>query len=126
LTDYSDQQRDFIATRQISTGEWLLNSEEFQTWLHKEKSTLYCPGIPGSGKTIMSSIVVNHLLARYQDNSKIGVVYLYCNYRQQQEQNLENLLSNILKQLQQKQQVQYGKVLMTISISVSGPEQLLL
>jgi hypothetical protein len=102
-TNYSSQQRDFFATRQEGTGEWLLTSEEFQKWLATNKSILYCPGIPGSGKTIISAIVVNHLLTSYRDEPSIGIAYVYCNYGQQQEQTLENILLLLLKQLLQRQ-----------------------
>jgi hypothetical protein len=103
VIDYSDQQRDFIATRQEGTGEWLLASPEFQEWLNTSKSTLYCPGIPGSGKTIMSAVVVNHLLTKYRDDLDTGISYVYCNYGRQQEQTLRNLLLVLLKQLLQRQ-----------------------
>jgi hypothetical protein len=102
-TDYSSKQREFIATRQEATGEWLLTSEEFQKWLATNNSTLYCPGIPGSGKTIMSAVVVNHLLKSYRDEPSIGIAYVYCNYSQKQEQTLENILSLLLMQLLQRQ-----------------------
>jgi hypothetical protein len=59
--DYSSQQSDFIGRRQAGTGEWLLKSNEFQGWVNQNKQTLFCPGIPGAGKTIATSIVVNHL-----------------------------------------------------------------
>ena len=59
--DYTSQQSDFIGRRQAGTGQWLFGSEEFQAWLNKNKLTLFCPGIPGAGKTMITSIVVNHL-----------------------------------------------------------------
>ena len=49
--DYAPQQSDFISRRQAGTGEWLLGSEQFKTWVETEKQTLFCPGIPGAGKT---------------------------------------------------------------------------
>jgi hypothetical protein len=33
-------------------GQWLLSSNEFQGWLNQNKQTLFCPGIPGAGKTM--------------------------------------------------------------------------
>jgi hypothetical protein len=100
---YSAQQSDFIGRRQEGTGEWLLNSNEFQAWLNTSKQTLFCPGIPGAGKTIITSIVVNHLGTEFQNDANIGIAYLYCNYRQQQQQKTEDLLSSLLKQLAQEQ-----------------------
>jgi hypothetical protein len=58
LIDYAPQLNDFIARRQAGTGQWLLDSTEYQTWVETNKQTLFCPGIPGAGKTILTSIVV--------------------------------------------------------------------
>jgi Cdc6-like AAA superfamily ATPase len=101
--DYDTQQNDYIRRRQLGTGKWLLDSEEFQTWLQTSKQTLYCPGIPGAGKTILTSIVVDDLIRWPQGNPNVGIAYLYCNFRQQEEQKAEDLLASLLKQLSQGQ-----------------------
>ncbi|KAI9782389.1 MAG: hypothetical protein M1839_005262 [Geoglossum umbratile] len=101
--DYDAQQSDYIGRRQPETGQWLLDSEEFQTWLQTSKQTLYCPGIPGAGKTILTSIVVNDLIRQLQNNPNIGIAYLYCNFRRRGEQKAEDLLASLLKQLSQGQ-----------------------
>jgi ankyrin repeat protein len=97
--DYYAQQSDFINRRQTGTGKWLLDSAEFQAWLHADKQTLFCPGIPGSGKTILTSIVIEDLEARRGKNESIGVAYIYCNFRQTNEQKAGDLLASLLKQL---------------------------
>ena len=101
--DYASQQSDFILARQEGTGEWLLKSSEFQDWVSQSKQTLFCPGIPGAGKTMITSILIEHLYTRFQDDSSIGIAYLYCNFRRQHEQKPENLLASLLKQLVQEQ-----------------------
>src|SRR2546423_2350028 len=60
-------------------------------------------GNPGAGKTIITAIVVDYLCTRYKDDTKVGIAYIYCNFRRQDEQNLESLLASILKQLAQEQ-----------------------
>jgi hypothetical protein len=95
--DYGAQQSDFISRRQEKTGQWLLDSREFQNWCDGDKQTLFCPGMPGAGKTIMTSIVVNHLYTKYQNDS-IGIAYVYCNFRRQHEQKPVDLLASLLKQ----------------------------
>lgn len=101
--DYAHQLNDFIARRQAGTGQWLLDSIEYQTWVETNKQTLFCPGIPGAGKTILTLIVVEDLTTRFQHNKHIGIVYLYCNFRRQHEQKVEDLLASLLKQLTQGQ-----------------------
>lgn len=101
--DYAPQQSDFISRRQAGTGRWLLDSSEFQGWLAAGKQTLFCPGIPGSGKTILTAIVVEKLIARFcNDDGKVGIAYLYCNFRRRDEQRVGDLLASLLKQLAQR------------------------
>lgn len=102
-TNYHTQQDDFIKRRQEGTGTWLLNSDKFQEWFKMSRQTLFCPGIPGAGKTMMSSIVVQYLEDELSNKSNIGVSFLYCNYGQHQEQKAEDLLLSILKQLTERQ-----------------------
>jgi hypothetical protein len=101
--DYARQQDDFITRRQEGTGQWLLDSAEFHAWVETDKQTLFCPGIPGAGKSILTSVVVKELNTRFQNDKRIGVAYLYCNFRQQDEQKAEDLLASLLKQLTQDQ-----------------------
>jgi Cdc6-like AAA superfamily ATPase len=100
--DYASQQSDFIARRQEGTGRWLLESDKFQGWLTKSKQTLFCPGMPGAGKTMLTSIIVDHLCTKFQNDASIGIAYLYCNFRRQHEQKPADLLISLLKQLVQE------------------------
>jgi Cdc6-like AAA superfamily ATPase len=99
--DYATQQSDYIRRQQPGTGQWLLESAEYQAWLNESKQTLFCPGIPGAGKTILTSVVVDNLLVRFQDIATVRIAYLYCAARN--EQNIDDLLANLLKQLAQGQ-----------------------
>jgi hypothetical protein len=103
LIDYSPQQTDYIRRRQAGTGQWLLDSAKYQTWLNASKQTLFCTGIPGAGKTILTAIVVDDLGARFLANRNVGIAYLYCSFGRQDEQTAENLLASLLKQLIQEQ-----------------------
>jgi hypothetical protein len=101
--DFVSQQHDFITRRHEGTGKWLLDSAEFKAWLEIDKQTLFCPGIPGAGKTILTSIVVEDLTARFHDDKGIGIAYLYCNFQRQHEQKIDDLLASLLKQLAESQ-----------------------
>jgi hypothetical protein len=101
--DYGPQQSDYLKRRQRGTGQWLLDSAEYQTWLNIGKQTLFCPGIPGAGKTILTSIVVDDLNTRFLADQNVGIAYLYCNFRRRDEQSAEDLLASLLKQLTREQ-----------------------
>lgn len=100
--DYAPQQSDFINRQQAGTGQWLLDSPKFHAWLQADKQTLFCPGIPGAGKTIITAIVIDDLTTRFQNDSSIGIAYLYCNFRRKDEQKAQDLLASLLKQLSQE------------------------
>lgn len=102
-TNYGAQQSEVLRDRQEGTGTWLLQSTDSETWLHHKGLTLFCPDMPGSGKTVIMSIVVEHLSHEFQNRSDVGVAYVYCNYRQREAQKLEDLLASLLKQLIQCQ-----------------------
>ncbi|SCO06135.1 related to nucleoside phosphorylase [Fusarium fujikuroi] len=99
--DYGPQQSDYLNRRQPETGNWLLQSDEFLDWLSTSNKTLFCPGIPGAGKTILTSIVVNTLNSKFGNDPEIGIAYIYCNFRRQHEQKIDDLLASVLKQLTQ-------------------------
>lgn len=97
-TNYAARYSDFIRRRQKDTGKWLLESSEFQKWIMGPKRTLFCPGMPGAGKTILSSIVIEKLYKEYENDMDVRVAYVYCNFQLQKEQTLEHFLESILKQ----------------------------
>ncbi|KAF4438156.1 ankyrin repeat protein [Fusarium austroafricanum] len=100
--DYGTQQSDYLRKQQPGTGQWLLESKGYQAWLKTSKQTLFCPGIPGAGKTILTSIIINDLHKRYEDEVCIGVAYLYCSFQRRDEQTADDLLAGLLKQLSQE------------------------
>ncbi|KAI9731742.1 MAG: hypothetical protein M1834_004531 [Cirrosporium novae-zelandiae] len=104
-TDYGVHQSDFINKRQKGTGQWLLESEIYRKWCSGTEQTLFCPGIPGAGKTIITSIVVDNLRKNFQAHSDIGIAYLYCIYNEQQAQKGVKLLRGLLRQLVQEHSV---------------------
>lgn len=100
--DYTTQQSDFLSRRQAQTGEWLLASEQYKSWLQTRRATLFCPGMPGAGKTICSAIVVDDLTTHFEDNPDVGIAYIYCNFNRNEEQQAPDLLLSLLKQLSRK------------------------
>lgn len=98
--DYPAQQSDIVKRRQEGTGQWFLDAPEMAKWRSKVKATLFCPGIPGAGKTMIAAIVIDSLSKSIQDNS-VGMAYVYCNYKDQKEQDVTSMLAAILKQLVQ-------------------------
>jgi Cdc6-like AAA superfamily ATPase len=83
---------------QTGTGQWGLQDTIFQRWDQSKDATLFCPGIPGAGKTIMAALVIDHLL-RTQHVADDPVTFIYCNYKRQSGQSAKHMLSSILRQI---------------------------
>jgi hypothetical protein len=94
--NYALQENDCINLRQEGTGLWLLASRENQDWLNTTIDTLFCPDNPGSGKMILTLIVVDDLSSKFQESST-GIAYIYCNSKGQDEQTAADLLASLLK-----------------------------
>ncbi|KID97502.1 ankyrin repeat protein, partial [Metarhizium majus ARSEF 297] len=96
---FGPQQSDNLQKRQKGTGQWLLDSDKFQQWINGSKQTLFCPGIPGAGKTTLSAMVIDHLEKYIQGDTTIGLAYIYFNFRS--DHKAEDLVKSLLKQLSQ-------------------------
>jgi Cdc6-like AAA superfamily ATPase len=97
--DYGLQQSEFQKLQQPGTGSWLLDTSEYQTWLETPGQTLFCQGIPGVGKTILTSGLIDHLSSKLAEDSASGISYIFCNFQRQDQQTSDGLLACILKQL---------------------------
>ncbi len=63
-----------------------------------------------SGKTILTSLVVDHLSKTYS-NQRVGVAVIYCNYKSQNEQTKTSLLGSLARQFLQQQATVPNKIL---------------
>ncbi|CAL8585027.1 hypothetical protein XPA_010607 [Xanthoria parietina] len=59
--NFFSTQQDVLGRREDGTGQWLIESPTFQNWLSGSHPTLCCTGIPGAGKSILASAVVDYL-----------------------------------------------------------------
>ena len=100
--DFPAQQRIIYSRHQEGSGQWLLGSERFKRWLETERGVLLCQGNPGVGKTVLASIVINHLWNEVRAD-RIGVAYIYCDNLQYREQTPIHLVGSLLKQLAEQQ-----------------------
>lgn len=49
---FTDRYNESIRRRKPGTGEWILKKDDFQDWLDGKTRMMWCPGMPGAGKTI--------------------------------------------------------------------------
>ncbi|KAI9767661.1 MAG: hypothetical protein M1840_005532 [Geoglossum simile] len=107
---FSSQQNAFFGRRQEGTGQWLLETDMFKKWVDGTERTLWCPGLPGAGKTILASVVVDYLERSFNEDT-VAIAYIYCSYKGQEDQTVVNLIASLLQQLVQRNPVISEKVI---------------
>ena len=95
---FHNKQIDVLSKRQPGTGQWLLQSSQFLNWTSTSDAKLWCSGIPGAGKTLLASIIIEHIQQNCQSTGD-ALAYIYCEYSLQKEQTVINLVSSIIQQL---------------------------
>ncbi|KAI0377505.1 ankyrin repeat-containing domain protein [Hypomontagnella monticulosa] len=83
--------------RHRETGRWFLEGEKYLTWKSKKNSFLWLNGIPGCGKTILSSTVIEDLNKGKALSSH--VLYFYFDFSETGKRSLEHALRSLVYQI---------------------------
>ncbi|KAH7411657.1 hypothetical protein DE146DRAFT_732098 [Phaeosphaeria sp. MPI-PUGE-AT-0046c] len=102
--DPSSNYEQALKKRQENTGLWFLQSEQYKSWKKLSQSFLWLHGIPGAGKTILSSTIIADLLQHSYGNTQIAVVYFYLDFNDPQKQAVDAMLRSLIAQLSQYSQ----------------------
>ncbi|KAI5461906.1 nucleoside phosphorylase domain-containing protein [Mariannaea sp. PMI_226] len=90
------------------TGDWVFRTPEWNSWLSKSsKRCLWIHGIPGSGKTVLISHIINHIENSYTQttsNENVCSVYYYCYFGRNQNEAAP-MLRWVISQLCRKSDV---------------------
>ncbi|KAJ7181444.1 hypothetical protein C8R43DRAFT_869449, partial [Mycena crocata] len=96
--NFFQRQDDIFSSWQPGTGEWLLANTQFQDWKNGCGKILWCRGMPGAGKTVLASMVVDHLRNGVQDGKTCVTIFFPCD-KETGTQTPLNLLASLWKQL---------------------------
>ncbi|PTB49730.1 hypothetical protein M431DRAFT_96787, partial [Trichoderma harzianum CBS 226.95] len=108
--DSASMHHDYIKKCEPGTGQDLLNSEELQQWINIPRTTLFCPGIPGAGKTFQTAILIDYLSREFRHDDTIGLAFFYYRFDRQDAQKPEQLIANLIKQLGQNHKPSREKI----------------
>ncbi len=99
--DVSAKHFDIANAREPGTGQWLLNSNVFQEWECGTGRALWCPGIPGAGKTVLASLIIDHLctLQLHEPVGTTAVAWVYFNYKANATQTPDAIHLSLKQQL---------------------------
>ncbi|KAF7319478.1 hypothetical protein HMN09_00286600 [Mycena chlorophos] len=102
---------EIASARQEETGEWFLQHQQFKNWVTYPKQMLLVGhGLPGTGKTVLSSKVVDYFLQLQTRNHAIGLAFLYLSYKDQSAQDLHNLLAALWMQLLLNRNIHHARI----------------
>ncbi|PLN76154.1 ankyrin [Aspergillus taichungensis] len=97
--DSSTRHAENLSTQQPGSGTWFMSKQEVRAWCYNEKQLLYCPGMPGAGKTVLCSVVIECLEQSFANRNDIAITYIFFDFRQQL--SLFEILAALLRQLLQ-------------------------
>ncbi|KAF2261162.1 C2H2 domain-containing protein [Lojkania enalia] len=83
-----------------ATGRWILEHEVIKVWMFADipvSPMIWMTGIPGAGKTVLASVIIEELLRERKSENPPVVSYFYCNYNGNNE--AVTVLKGILHQL---------------------------
>ncbi|KAF3067912.1 26S proteasome non-ATPase regulatory subunit 10 [Trichoderma lentiforme] len=100
-TNFRNKHQESLSTkvRQDSGAQQLLQSLQFKTWASSTGAALWCTGLPGIGKTINTSYIIDILRKERCNNDDVGIAYIYFSYKDTEIQTSVNILASLLEQL---------------------------
>ncbi|TFK24830.1 hypothetical protein FA15DRAFT_390829 [Coprinopsis marcescibilis] len=95
--NYKLIQQDTFRKRAPDTVKWILENPHVLKWLRNRGGAIWGTGMPGAGKTVLSSVVIDHLQELARLHEDIVVVFAYCRYSD--AVSVRDILAAILRQL---------------------------
>lgn len=98
-TNPSEYYNKALEKHESNTGDWLLQSEDFEAWKTAANSLMWLNGKAGSGKSVLSSSAITHLEVLRKNDATVAVAYFYFSFGNTQVQNTTEMLASLIKQL---------------------------
>ncbi|MCJ1472374.1 hypothetical protein MMC13_001021 [Lambiella insularis] len=80
------------------TCDWIFEHHLLGPWLVGRQKAIWCRGILGAGKTVLSSVIINHLTTE-NPSGDVGIAYVYCSYKERDTQTADRLKASLARQL---------------------------
>jgi nucleoside phosphorylase len=98
-SDPSTNYNKALLQRHEGSGTWFLQGDAFAKWKTLQNSFLWLYGIPGCGKTILSSTIIENL---ENTSPPRPVIYFYFDFKDTSKQTLESMVRSLISQLSSK------------------------
>ncbi|KAI9779165.1 MAG: hypothetical protein M1839_007700 [Geoglossum umbratile] len=84
---------------QKGSNQWILDSDALKRWKTTPGQSLWLHGIPGCGKTIICSTIVDHIQELCENRLAGRLAYYYFDFSDSKSQKLGSLLRSLIVQL---------------------------
>ncbi|KAF4953124.1 hypothetical protein FGADI_6274 [Fusarium gaditjirri] len=81
------------------TGLWLTQGPDFDCWYSTPASRLWCSGIPGAGKSVLSAAMIEECLRRNAHDASKAIAYFFCTYKNERSHHSVTIFSSLCMQL---------------------------
>lgn len=95
---YNNKQSQTSDRRQTGTGDWLFEQQAYKSWEDGQVNALWIYGIPGSGKTFLTSKVIDRLL-NDAGVHQYTLAYCYCDFTENAAIMPVNIIHTVLVQM---------------------------
>ncbi|KAH7080197.1 hypothetical protein BKA63DRAFT_541158 [Paraphoma chrysanthemicola] len=95
-SDPSTSYNKALQQRQSGTGLWFLQANAYIKWKMQPRSTLLLYGMPGCGKTVLSSTIIEDLQNSFPHPN---LLYYYFDFSDSTKQTLDNMVRSFVNQL---------------------------
>ncbi|GME62338.1 uncharacterized protein LTHEOB_6195 [Neofusicoccum parvum] len=86
-----------LGLRHEGTGMWFRDCPEFQNFLSDDNASLWMYGIPGAGKSVLTSTIIEFVNELRTQN--VITAYFFCEHNNPDTQDVRNILGSIVGQL---------------------------
>ncbi|KAH6889043.1 hypothetical protein BKA70DRAFT_1163670, partial [Coprinopsis sp. MPI-PUGE-AT-0042] len=101
IPNFRNIYHDMLSKATLGTGMWLVKGDKFRLWLEPngDIKIFWGSGIPGAGKTILASIVIEYLETLCKETDiKICVCYVFFRYSDRSEVTVRSVLEILAMQ----------------------------
>ncbi|EKG09689.1 hypothetical protein MPH_13211 [Macrophomina phaseolina MS6] len=98
----------YIGVRQKGTGTWFLESPYFQDFLSQYNASLWLYGIPGAGKSVLSSTIIEFVQQLQSPN--LSTAFFFCEHDNPATQDARSILGSIARQLAMQNADAFGEL----------------
>lgn len=98
-TDPSPTYQKSLKLDQANTGKWFLDGAKYKQWKIGHASRLWLYGVPGCGKTILSSAIIDDLQAEVENDIAKACAYHFFTFNDKAGRKSEDLIKSLIVQL---------------------------